>query len=121
MLTDVGVLEDFADGSIRVVLVRGLEIGIACWKGQFFAIRNQCPDQLGPLCEGGLRPMLTIDTGLDTIVVDEDVAVVACPWHFWEFDLKTGLGLRYGSRAKTYRTLVKNGRVFVEIGREATA
>jgi nitrite reductase/ring-hydroxylating ferredoxin subunit len=121
MKTDVGSMDEFVEGSIRVVDVDGQEIGIARWKGELFAVANECPDQLGPLCEGALRPLLTTHQTQGTIVVDESVPVVACPWHFWEFDLRTGIGLRYGSRAKIYRTDVSDGRVFVMTGPGARA
>lgn len=41
--------------------------------GEFFAIDGVCPHQGGPLAQGELTGCL-----------------VTCPWHGWQFDVKTG-------------------------------
>jgi nitrite reductase (NADH) small subunit len=42
--------------------------------------------------------------------------VIACPWHGWEFDVRTGVSLwddHY--RVRTYPAHVSNGRVLVDL------
>lgn len=113
MLVDAGGVDDFADRSIRIVNVSGREIGIARWGERFFAIRNHCPDQGGPLCTGPLRAMLRGGPG--DIVIADGTPVIACPWHHREFELDRGKEVRGITKAVVYPTSVSNGRVFIEI------
>ena len=47
--------------------------------------------------------------------------VLACPWHGWEFDVRTGRGIRDRTyRARTYRVEIADGRVLVDLGAEGT-
>ena len=75
------------------------QIAVFFYDGQFRAISNTCNHKGGPLCEGRLR--------------DE---YVMCPWHGWEFNLKTG---RHPGnphmRLKAYDVTVKDGEVYVVV------
>jgi 3-phenylpropionate/trans-cinnamate dioxygenase ferredoxin subunit len=90
-------------GTHRIVEIEGRSIGIYNVDGHFHAIRNQCPHQLAPLCEGHIRgttlpgPVGEFDYGLEG-------QVVRCPWHGWEFDVKTGRSLfnPHRCRVKSY-------------------
>ena len=43
--------------------------------------------------------------------------IVRCPWHSWEFDIKTGKTLTDPTRTvRTFKTVLKDGRVYVETG-----
>ena len=57
----------------KLVKVKGLEIALFKVDGKICAIHSICPHQGGPLDEGGLSGNL-----------------VTCPWHGWDFDVKTG-------------------------------
>lgn len=115
-MIDVGSLDEFPEESIRVVAVGSREIGIVRWHGDdVYALHNRCPHMAGPLCLGALGPRLD---GLPGTVERSDVPIVACPWHHWEFDVRTGRSL-WGepARVKTYSVSVEGGRVLVELGR----
>jgi nitrite reductase/ring-hydroxylating ferredoxin subunit len=45
--------------------------------------------------------------------------VIACGWHGWEFDVRTGSAVVTGSRYKvrTYSVRVEDGRVLVDVQR----
>jgi nitrite reductase/ring-hydroxylating ferredoxin subunit len=49
---------------------------------------------------------------------DEDNPVVACPWHGWEFDLKTGETVTAPTRrVRSYPVHVEDGVVSIETER----
>jgi nitrite reductase/ring-hydroxylating ferredoxin subunit len=76
-------------GGRKVVEVAGRSIGIFNIGGEFFAIRNQCPHAGGPLCEGILSGFVSsTEPGQYEYVRRGEI--VRCPWHQWEFDVKTG-------------------------------
>lgn len=112
---DVGEVSDFTEGAIRTVVVGHHEVGIVRWRDNFYAVRNFCSHQGGPLCRGRLGPKLVSD-GFGRLVVDRDTPIVACPWHGWEFEAATGRSVwsdRY--RVKTWPIRIDNGRVLVDI------
>jgi nitrite reductase (NADH) small subunit len=116
---DVGAVEEFADRGIRVVDAGGREVGIVRWGDEVFALANLCTHQRGPLCRGALSARLAASAP-GTMELDEETPVLACPWHGWEFDVRTGRALwdeRYAVR--TYRAAVEDGRVLVDVGRRA--
>ncbi len=73
----------------RIVEVEGRSIGVFNVGGEFFAIRNRCPHQGGPLCEGVQVGALTSD-GPGEYLHERPGEIIRCPWHAWEFDLRTG-------------------------------
>ena len=52
----VSRLEDFPPGERKIVKAGPRSIGVFNVEGEFFAIRNRCPHQGGPLCLGRLSP-----------------------------------------------------------------
>ena len=104
---------------MRVFAIDGRQVGVVLWHGEAFALRNVCPHEYGPVCEGFTLPLIVgEDTG--ALQVDDDRLVVVCPWHGWEFDARTGRAVwqeksKYNLR--TYPTHVQDGRVLVDVGR----
>jgi nitrite reductase/ring-hydroxylating ferredoxin subunit len=80
---------DVPDGSRLVVDVGGREIGVFKVKGEYFALLNRCPHLGGPLCKGQLLNTVT-SSGPGDMGLDQDDDLITCPWHGWEFDLRTG-------------------------------
>jgi 3-phenylpropionate/trans-cinnamate dioxygenase ferredoxin subunit len=91
--------------------VGGREIGVFRVDGQFYAIRNRCPHQGGPLCLGRILPRLVAD-GPGEILVDRDSPpFVVCPWHGWQYDARTGESYAPGDPgARSYRVSVESGQ-----------
>ena len=50
----VATLEELPAGTRKIVEIAGRSIGVFNIGGEFFALRNRCPHQGGPLCEGRL-------------------------------------------------------------------
>jgi nitrite reductase (NADH) small subunit len=114
--TDIGAAAEFADGTIRTVGVNGREIGIVRWDDAMYAVNNLCTHQSGPVCSGILSGRLTAASpgGMD---LDTSTPILACPWHGWEFDLRTGRALHDAQhRLRIFPVRVENGRVLVDIG-----
>jgi len=85
--------KDLRPGERVIVKVAGREIGIFNIDGRLHAIRNACPDQSGPLCRGDIFDRIEAEVTADRQIreyVQDRRAVIACPWHGWEYDLRTG-------------------------------
>jgi nitrite reductase/ring-hydroxylating ferredoxin subunit len=85
----VGLAGEMAPGERRIVEVAGRSIGIFNVRGEFFALRNRCPHQGGPLCTGRLSGLL--EGGMPgEYRYTRPGEILRCPWHGWEFDVRTG-------------------------------
>jgi nitrite reductase/ring-hydroxylating ferredoxin subunit len=80
---------DIPPGGRLIVEVAGREIGIFNVDGRYYALRNRCPHQGGPLCTGLVAGGLEA-TRPGEYAYDADRKLVRCPWHGWEFDVATG-------------------------------
>jgi 3-phenylpropionate/trans-cinnamate dioxygenase ferredoxin subunit len=85
----VATVEEIPPGGRKIVEIAGRSIGVFNLDGEFFALRNRCPHQGGPLCTGSLGGLIT-----SSIPGEYDYSrageMVRCPWHGWEFDIRTG-------------------------------
>ncbi len=103
-------------GGRRIVDTGEISIGVFNVGGKFFAVKNICPHQGAPLCQGTIHA-----THRPSDVQEFDPAlagrVLRCPWHGWEFDIITGKGLYDAtSRIATYPVEVdENGDLIVII------
>src|SRR5205807_5122389 len=85
----VARVDEIPPGQRKIVDVAGRSIGVFNLNGEFFALRNRCPHQGGPLCEGRLR-------GAIEAVVPGEITfsrageILTCGWHGGEFDIRTG-------------------------------
>jgi nitrite reductase/ring-hydroxylating ferredoxin subunit len=91
---NVGPISAFADPGRKVVEIDGTEIGIFHIKGQFTAYGNVCPHMGGPVCQGKILPRVEEDIADDRksrgMVFSKTQTNIVCPWHGYEFDIKTG-------------------------------
>ncbi|MGH2928542.1 MAG: Rieske (2Fe-2S) protein [Solirubrobacteraceae bacterium] len=85
----VGRVCDFENDGRKIVDVNGKSIGVFRVDDQFYALRNRCPHQWGPLCLGDFAPR-AVSTGPGEVRMDAGPPLIACPWHGWEYDLATG-------------------------------
>jgi nitrite reductase/ring-hydroxylating ferredoxin subunit len=89
----VAKVAELKDGDRRIVVDGKKEIGVFCKDGAYYAYSNYCVHAGGPACEG-----LIINKVVDIIAVDRtyqgqefsEEVHFACPWHGYEYDLKTG-------------------------------
>jgi 3-phenylpropionate/trans-cinnamate dioxygenase ferredoxin subunit len=85
----VGTVDEITPGQRKIVTLEGRSIGVFNVDGKFFAIRNTCPHQGASLCLGELYGTLE-SAGPGDYRLDPDQVILRCPWHGWEFDLRTG-------------------------------
>jgi nitrite reductase/ring-hydroxylating ferredoxin subunit len=112
----VGKVKELPPGERKLVPVGGKNgIGVFNVKGRFYALKNLCPHKGGPLCQGRLRPHV-ISPDVYQLDHEGDSEVLKCPWHQWEFDLRTGKAL-YDShlRAKTYPVTVEEDEIVLHL------
>ena len=121
----VGLADEIPPGTRRIVSVRGVgSIGVFNVRGEFFALKNVCPHQGGPLCLGRLtgtsRAVFRADEAPDLEWV-RDGEILRCPWHAWEFDLRTGEAVfSGGQRVSTYAVRVTSAAPAGEPARAET-
>lgn len=82
-------LQDFPSGERRIVEVGGRSIGVFRVGDRFYALRNRCPHQGGPLCLGRVSAW-PVSAGPGQFGMKGDASLIACPWHGWEYDLASG-------------------------------
>ncbi|MGY3567715.1 Rieske (2Fe-2S) protein [Sinomonas sp. RB5] len=85
----VARVQDIPEGERLIVDVGGREVGVFNIRGTFYGMLNRCPHVGGPLCRGQLVNTVT-STGPGQIMLDDSEDLLTCPWHNWEFDIKTG-------------------------------
>jgi 3-phenylpropionate/trans-cinnamate dioxygenase ferredoxin subunit len=85
----VATVNEIPAGTRKIVELEGRSIGIFNIGGEFFALRNRCPHQGGPLCEGKLGYAIEAAAPGAYVVTRPD-EMLRCPWHGWEFDVRTG-------------------------------
>lgn len=85
----IALVSEIPPGSRKIVEIAGRSIGVFNAGGQFYALRNRCPHQGGPLCEGRLSGSVVSSKAGEYEYV-RDGEILRCPWHGWEFDIKTG-------------------------------
>ena len=85
----VGRPADVPEGGSIVVTVGTREIGIFRVDGQFYGLLNRCPHLGGPLCAGQIVTDV-VSTAPGDVRSRPGRTFVTCPWHNWEFDIRTG-------------------------------
>ena len=85
----VARVADVPPGGRKLVAVRGRPIAIFNLGGEFFGLLNRCPHQGGPLCDGLLTGLIEADEP-GAYRYSRPGEIIRCPWHGWEFDIRTG-------------------------------
>ena len=103
----VGLAADLPPSSRRIVSVNGREIGVFNVRGVYYALRNLCPHQSAPLCLGEVTGLAVSDEPGE-IEWTREGEILRCPWHGWEFDMRTGRTVfKSQARVKTYDVRVE--------------
>lgn len=95
-MADIRVAEvaSLGDPGRKVVDVEGMEVGIFRLGDEFFAYENRCPHLQGPVCQGKMLPLaleqIHADGTSDGREFSKTKMNVVCPWHGYEFDIRTG-------------------------------
>jgi 3-phenylpropionate/trans-cinnamate dioxygenase ferredoxin subunit len=95
----VGKAADLRPGDRLIVDIAGRSIGIFNVRGEFYAVRNQCPHQGAPLAQGVLSGTC-LPSAPGEFVYARDGEILRCPWHAWEFDLTNGRSIHNPHRCR---------------------
>lgn len=94
----VGSTDDVTADSPLVADVDGTTVAVFYVDGEYHALDQTCPHQGGPLGDGKV----------------ED-GCVYCPWHGWEFDIKSGEHVQGSDQATKYDIVTEDGQLYVAI------
>ncbi len=106
----VAKVDELDIGKSKLVKVAGRDIALFNVKGEFFAIANRCPHEGADLCRGQVVGLAESDEP-GQYRMTRHGELVRCPWHGWEFDIRTGK-----SWCDPARTRVKSFDVSVSKG-----
>lgn len=85
----VASVDDIAPGTSKIVDINGRAIGIFNVNGEFFALLNRCPHAAAELCKGNIVGLVQPgDVG--DYQIQRHGEFVRCPWHGWEFEIRSG-------------------------------
>ncbi len=94
---EVARTSDVPPGRSTIIVAAGHVIALYNVGGTFHATSNVCLHRGGPVGEGDLEG-----------------SVVTCPWHGWQYDVRTGQNLANPeARLKTYEVKVEGNRILV--------
>jgi nitrite reductase (NADH) small subunit len=115
-LVDVAGLDELDEGTPTVRKAGGREVVLVRWRDRVFALRNVCPHQTQSFAGGVIYGRIDPGDAPGVFRVDNDVPVIACPWHHWEYDLETGrCPVDARVRVRAYTTVVQGDRVLIEM------
>lgn len=111
----VAALAELPPGSRKLVTAAGRPIVVFNVAGELFAVSNRCPHAGGELRHGRLTG-LTLSSGPGDYCYARKGEILRCPWHGWEFDLRTGKSFCDPSTVKvrSYQVTVEPGAKLVE-------
>lgn len=107
--------DEIQPGDNKVVVVKGREIVVFNVRDEYFAIINRCPHEGAKLCTGALVGLLNSEEpGKYTFTRPGEI--LRCPWHGWEFDLRTGQSYCDPQKIKvrSFPASVEKGGVLIE-------
>jgi nitrite reductase/ring-hydroxylating ferredoxin subunit len=100
MWQKVAKVSDFDSQPAQRIKTEAVDVAVFKKDGTFHAIANTCAHRGASLVEGHM-----------------DGLIVTCPWHAWQFDVKTGACQNIaGVSQKIYPVKVSGGDVLVDLG-----
>jgi 3-phenylpropionate/trans-cinnamate dioxygenase ferredoxin subunit len=131
----VAAVSEIPPGGRKLVSAGGRPVVVFNVHGEFYALANRCPHRGGDLSKGILTGLVLSEEPGEYDYVRRG-EIIRCPWHSWEFDIKTGkswcdpekvrarrfgVSVEKGAKliegpyvAETFRVSVENDYVVVE-------
>ncbi len=115
----VATIDELPPGTRKIVEIAGQSVGVFNVAGEYFALRNRCPHRGGPLCEGRLAGFVE-SNGPGDLRYSRRGEILRCPWHAWEYDIRTGQSYFSPStvRARPYDVTIERGANLGEMDAE---
>jgi nitrite reductase/ring-hydroxylating ferredoxin subunit len=116
----VGTVDDIPPGQRKIVEIGGRQVGVFNVGGEYFAVLNRCPHQGGSLCNGRQTGLVT-SSRPGEYTTSRSGEIIRCPWHGWEFDLRTGQSWfdPRAVRVRRYDVSVEPGALLVSEAEQA--
>jgi nitrite reductase/ring-hydroxylating ferredoxin subunit len=109
---------DLEDGVPKIVSLDRRRVVVVRCSDEIFAIRDVCPHMTSSFAAGIVRPVVAAAPDSGEIVLNVDEPMVRCPWHAWEFNMRTGECLVDPKlRVRAYDVTVRDSVVYIELGR----
>jgi nitrite reductase/ring-hydroxylating ferredoxin subunit len=114
----VAKASELADGDRRIIQHGAHDIGVFRWDGEFYAYANMCLHQGGPACEGltiaKVEERLRPDKTSEGLYFSDTEMHFVCPWHGYEYDMKTGECVSDRRlKLRSYKVVEKGDEVYV--------
>jgi 3-phenylpropionate/trans-cinnamate dioxygenase ferredoxin subunit len=111
----VAAVSELPPGSRKLVHVKGRPIAVFNIGGEYFGLLNRCPHQGGSLCDGVLTGLVE-SSGPGQYRYTRKGEILRCPWHGWEFDIRTGQSYCDPQRVRTksYQVEIEPGTTVVQ-------
>jgi nitrite reductase/ring-hydroxylating ferredoxin subunit len=95
----VAEVSELSPGQGKLVQIDGQDIALFNVNGRYYAIGAVCPHEGGPLHEG-----------------EVDGETIVCPWHAFDFSVKTGeCSVDSELRVPTFMVKTEGNDVFIEV------
>lgn len=106
----VAAVGEIPPGGRKLVEVAGRRVVVFNLGGEFFALADRCPHQGGSLAAGCVTGHVS-SPAPGEYRYGRRGEMIRCPWHYWEFDIRTGHS-RFDPRrvkARRYEARVESG------------
>lgn len=101
-------VEDVPPSGCKLVEFNDTEVGIFNVHGEYIAVGNICPHAYAPVCLGR-HGGTTMTSAPGEFPWGREGEILACPWHGWEFDLRTGRALADRHKRLRLYTVTREG------------
>jgi nitrite reductase/ring-hydroxylating ferredoxin subunit len=107
----IAPVEALPPGERIVTVIGGRSIGVFNVDGELFAVRNRCPHKGAELCRGRVVSPSPLSSAPGEFMPQPGPPWLQCPWHGWEFDLRSGQSWidPASLRVRAYPVSVENG------------
>ena len=117
----VGDISELVEGKFKIIKQGSLNIGVTRLRdGTIKAVRNWCPHKGAAICQGiigGTWP----PSKPGELAYDREGEILVCPWHGFEYDLKTGNELyrKVPTRLRFYEIIERHQKIYLLVNRRA--
>ncbi|MEZ5849147.1 MAG: Rieske (2Fe-2S) protein [Hyphomicrobiaceae bacterium] len=76
-------------GGRKLVTIDGKGVVVFNLNGEFYALSDKCPHKGASLCDGVVTGLVESHEPGE-VTYSRPGEIIRCPWHQWEFDIRTG-------------------------------
>src|ERR1700722_20268696 len=111
----VASVDEIAPGTCKIVSIAGRAICVFNGERAFYALINRCPHDGAPVSRGPILWRFESDHPGEYRLTHLG-EMLRCPWHGWEFDIKTGQSWCHPDsvKARTYPVTVLDGETLAK-------